>query len=330
MLAFVILVPGGTRVGAIWVTCGGRFAPSPSGPLHLGNLRTALVAWLWARANGGRFLLRVENLDPVRSRRAHEAGQLRDLSRIGVNWDAEPLRQSDRLEVYRAALESLQAAGRVYPCWCTRAEVRQAASAPQGDRPEGAYPGTCRALSRRARAERARSGRPVALRLEAGERRVAFVDRLHGSVEGVVDDFVLWRADDTPAYNLAVVVDDSEQGVGEVVRGDDLLAGTPRQLLLYELLRRAAPAYAHVPLVLGADGRRLAKRHGSVTLDERLARGEPVDAAVGWMAASLGLVPSGLRLRAEDLIEIFDPRVLSRAPTVLKAAWSLGAAGLES
>lgn len=312
------------------MTRDGRFAPSPSGHLHLGNLRTALVAWLWARANGGRFLLRVEDLDRVRSRREHEIAQLRDLSRIGVDWDGDPLRQSDRLDAHRAALENLQAAGRVYPCWCSRAEVREAALAPHGDLPEGAYPGTCRALSRRERVQRARSGRPVALRLDAGECRVAFADGLHGPVEGVVDDFVLWRADDTPAYNLAVVVDDSEQGVGEVVRGDDLLASTPRQLLLYDLLGRAAPAHAHVPLVLGVDGRRLAKRHGSVTLDERLARGEPVAAVVGWMAASLGLIAAPVRLRAEDLIAGFDRDRLSRAPTVFEAAWPLQPPGLES
>lgn len=332
MLAFVILISGEAGGEAISVTCDGRFAPSPSGPLHLGNLRTALVAWLWARANGGRFLVRVENLDLARSSRQHEAAQLRDLSRIGVDWDGEPLRQSDRLGVYRAALENLQAAGRVYPCWCTRAEVRQAASAPHGDHPEGAYPGTCRVLSRRASAERERSGRPAALRLDAGERRLAFVDRVHGPVEEVVDDFVLWRADDTPAYNLAVVVDDAEQGVGEVVRGDDLLAGTPRQLLLYELLGRAPPAHAHVPLVLGADGRRLSKRHGSVTLDERLGRGEPVSAVVGWMAASLGLVPVPVPgpLRAEELIAGFDLRRLSGAPTVFEAARPLQTAGPQS
>jgi len=286
----------------------------------LGNLRTALVAWLCARVSGGRFLLRVEDLDPARSRPEHEAAQLRDLSRIGVHWDGDPVRQSDRLEAYRAALDVLQAAGRVYPCWCTRAEVAQAASAPHGDLPEGSYRGTCRRLSRLARAQRARSGRPVALRLDGGGRRLGFVDRLHGPVESVVDDFVLWRADDTPAYNLAVVVDDSEQGVGEVVRGDDLLASTPRQLLLYELLRRAPPGHAHVPLVLGADGRRLAKRHGAVTLNERLALGEPVAAVVGWMAVSLGLAPTGARLRADDLVADFDLRRVRRAPTMLQAA----------
>ncbi len=309
------------------VNADGRFAPSPSGPLHLGNLRTALVAWLCARAGGGRFVVRMENLDPARSKPGHEAGQLRDLSRVGVDWEGHPLRQSGRREAYRAAVGTLQGAGRVYPCWCTRAEVRQAASAPHGDLPEGAYPGTCRRLSRRARAERARSGRPVALRLDAGARRVGFVDRLHGSVESMVDDFVLWRADDTPAYNLAVVVDDAEQGVGEVVRGDDLLGSTPRQLLLYELLRCAAPAHAHVPLVLGADGRRLAKRHGSVTLDQRLARGESVATVVGWMAASLGLAPAGAQLRARDLIADFELRRLRRTATTLEPAEPLGLKG---
>jgi glutamyl-tRNA synthetase len=251
----------------------GRFAPSPSGPLHLGNLRTALLAWLFARSAGARFLVRIEDLDPGRSRREHEAGQLADLAALGLDWDGPVVRQSARRERHREALAALRAAGRVYPCWCTRAEVREAASAAHGPLPVGAYPGICRRLSAAERAERERSGRPAALRLDAREQRVAFADRLHGPVEAAVDDLVLWRGDDTPAYNLAVVVDDAEQRIGEVVRGEDLLETTPRQLLLQRLLALPHPAYAHVPLVLGPDGARLAKRHGAVTLADRAARG---------------------------------------------------------
>ena len=264
----------------------GRFAPSPSGPLHLGNLRTALLAWLFARAAGARFLVRVEDLDPVRSRPEHEAGQLDDLRALGLDWDGPVVRQSERRGRHREALEELRAAGRVYPCWCTRAEIRAAASAPHEPAPEGAYPGTCRRLTVAQRGERERSGRPPALRLDAGARRVVFEDRLHGRVEGTVDDVVLWRNDETPAYNLAVVVDDADQGVGEVVRGDDLLDSTPRQLLLATLLGLTAPRHAHVPLVIGPDGRRLAKRHGAVTLDNGLraarTRAAPSD---GWRRA---------------------------------------------
>jgi glutamyl-tRNA synthetase len=280
----------------------GRFAPSPSGPLHLGNLRTALLAWLFARSAGGRFLLRIEDLDRARSKPEHEARQIADLRAIGIDWDGEPVRQAERTELYREALEKLQADGRVYPCWCTRAEIRAAAEAPHGPLPEGAYPGTCRELTGDERAEREHSGRPAALRLDAQATRIAFDDLLHGETTGIVDDFVLWRGDGTPAYQLAVVVDDADQGVDQVVRGDDLIDSTPRQLLLQRLLHLPEPAYAHVPLVLGPDGQRLAKRHGAVTLEDLTPEG-----ALAWMAASLYLEP--------PLVENFDPQRLPRDPT---------------
>jgi glutamyl-tRNA synthetase len=289
----------------------GRFAPSPSGRLHLGNLRTALLAWLFARSGGGRFLLRIEDLDAARSKAEHERTQIDDLHAIGLDWDDEPLHQSARTERYREALEELRRDGRVYPCWCTRAEIRAAAEAPHGPLPEGAYPGTCRRLSAAERAERERSGRPAALRLDAQGVQVEFEDRLHGTVSGVVDDFVLWRGDDTPAYQLAVVVDDADQGVREVVRGDDLLESTPRQLELGRLLVLSQPRYAHVPLVLGPDGARLAKRHGSVTLADH----DPAD-ALSWMAASLDLGDPGERVSPSELLDRFDPAALPREPTI--------------
>ncbi|MBX5469900.1 MAG: tRNA glutamyl-Q(34) synthetase GluQRS [Thermoleophilaceae bacterium] len=295
----------------------GRFAPSPTGALHLGNLRTALLAWLFARSQGSAFLLRIEDIDRGRSRPEHERRQLEDLRALGIDWDGEPLRQSTRTEVYREALERLRADGRVYECWCTRAEIREAASAPHGPLPEGAYPGTCRRLSEAERAQRRRSGRPAALRLDARGEVVTFVDRVHGEVSGAVDDFVLWRADGAPAYQLAVVVDDAAQGVREVVRGDDLLDSTPRQLLLARLLGLEAPRHAHVPLVLGPDGSRLAKRHGAVTLADLEALGETPADALSWMAASLGLAEPGERVTAAQLLERFDPERLPREPTVL-------------
>jgi glutamyl-tRNA synthetase len=280
----------------------GRFAPSPSGRLHLGNLRTALLAWLFARSAGGSFLLRIEDLDRARSKPEHERRQIADLKAIGLDWDREAPRQSERTARYREALEELRTAGRVYPCWCTRAEIRAAAEAPHGPLPEGAYPGTCRRLTPEERAERERSGRPAALRLDARAVRIDFEDRLHGALTGVVDDFVLWRGDDTPAYQLAVVVDDADQAVTEVVRGDDLLDSTPRQIELARLLGLPIPRYAHVPLVLGPDGKRLAKRHGAVTLEER----DPGE-ALSWMASSVGLAEPGEALTAQDLIPRFDP-----------------------
>jgi len=298
----------------------GRFAPSPSGPLHLGNLRTALLAWLFARSAGAGFLVRIEDLDPGRSRREHETGQLADLAALGLDWDGPVVRQSERRERHRAALEQLRAAGRVYPCWCTRAEIREAASAAHGPLPEGAYPGTCRRLSADERVERERSGRPPALRLDAGAEHSAFVDRLHGPVEATVDDLVLWRNDGTPAYNLAVVVDDADQGVGEVVRGDDLLETTPRQRLLQRLLGLPEPAYAHVPLVLGPDGARLAKRHGAVTLADRAARGETPAEVLAWLARSLDLAQPGERVDLPLLLERFDPDALPRAATTFRGS----------
>jgi glutamyl-tRNA synthetase len=261
----------------------GRFAPSPTGTLHLGNLRTALLAWLFARSAGSPFLVRMEDLDYGRVKPGLADEQLADLEAIGIDWDGEVVHQSARLDLYADAIATLRGAGRVYECFCTRAEIRAAASAPHGPLPEGAYPGTCLRLSAAELAEKRASGRPPALRVRADAEHVRFVDRLHGAHEGVVDDFVVQRNDGAPAYNLAVVVDDAAQGIGEVVRGDDLLDSTPRQLFLARVLGVSEPTHAHVPLVLGADGARLAKRHGDVTLRE-----VPPDAARAWMAQSLG------------------------------------------
>ena len=296
----------------------GRFAPSPSGPLHLGNLRTALLAWLFARSQGARFLVRIEDLDPQRSRPEYERSQLADLRAIGIDWDEEPVRQSERTALYREALAELDRAGRVYPCWCTRAEIRAAAEAPHEPLAEGAYRGTCRRLTTAERAERARTAvRPPALRLHAGAEYVSFSDRLQGDAGGTADDLVLFRGDGTPAYNLAVVVDDVEQRIGEIVRGADLLGSTPGQLLLTRLLGASPPRYAHVPLVLGADGARLAKRHGAVTLARRAALGETAADSVAWMAYSLGLALPGEPVTATALVERFDPERLPREPEVL-------------
>jgi glutamyl-tRNA synthetase len=285
----------------------GRFAPSPTGVLHVGNLRTALLAWLFARSQGARFLMRVEDLDTGRVRREFEAQQLADLRAIGIDWDGEAVRQSERQDLYTAALEQLERAGLLYRCWCTRAEIREAASASHGPLPEGAYPGTCRELTATEVAEREASGRPPAWRVRAGNARVTFTDRICGETAGEVDDFVVRRNDGAYAYNLAVVVDDAVQGIGEVVRGADLLDSTPRQLGLGEQLALPggrAPAFAHVPLMLGPDGARLAKRHGAVTLADRAALGQSPDDVRRELLTPFGL---GGYVTMEELVTHFDP-----------------------
>ena len=293
----------------------GRFAPSPTGPLHLGSLRTALAAWLFARSQASRFRLRVEDLDPQRSRPEFERAQLADLRALGLDWDGDVVRQSERLPLYEDALRRLDAEDRLYPCFCTRAEIREAASAPHGVMPEGAYPGTCRELSTAERRARERAGRPAALRVRAAAARIEFDDRLLGPQAGIVDDFVVRRVDGVPAYQLAVVVDDAAQGIGEVVRGADLADSTPRQILLARWLGLPVPAYAHVPLVLGADGRRLAKRDGSPALG---GRDEPAAATLALLAHSLGLAAGRGHLPGPaELVPEFDPAALPREPVTL-------------
>jgi glutamyl-tRNA synthetase len=295
------------------VSADGRFAPSPTGTLHVGNLRTALVAWLFARSQDTRYLVRMEDLDTGRVRERFYDEQLHDLAALGLDWDGPVVRQSQRIEIYEEALETLRGKGPIYECWCTRAEIREAASAPHGELPEGAYPGTCRELTAAERAEREASARPPALRVNAGAARIAFEDRLAGHVEGVVDDFVVRRNDGAFAYNLAVVVDDGAQGIGEVVRGADLLDSTPRQLWLGARLGIPAPRYAHVALMLGPDGARLAKRHGAVTLADRAALGQSADDVRDELAASLQLCARGERLTPAELVERFSATTLRQA-----------------
>lgn len=293
----------------------GRFAPSPTGDLHLGNLRTALVAWVVARQAGSGFLVRMEDLDRVQAGAAHERSQLADLAALGLDWDGPVVRQSERFDRYEAAIDRLAAAGLTYPCYCTRREVREAAAAPHGDgSPEGAYPGTCRGLGPAERAAREASGRRPALRLLAGGPTVTVPDRVLGPVTAVVDDVVLRRNDGVPAYNLAVVVDDAAQGVEEVVRADDLASSAPRQAHLAALLGLPAVTHAHVPLVLGPTGRRLAKRDGSVTLADQAAAGRSPAAVVGLLAASLGWAPPGVELRAGDLLGHADLAAIPPGP----------------
>jgi glutamyl-tRNA synthetase len=302
--------------------------------MHLGNARTALLAWLDARARGGAFVLRVEDLDRARVVAEAEARGLYDLRWLGFDWDEgpdvggpfAPYRQSERTALYDAAVARLVAEGRAYPCACSRADVARAASAPHADDDEGPrYAGTCRGrpaaeIEARARAQ----GRPPAVRFDGRGERLAFVDEVHGpvadesgGVDAFVDDFVILRADGTAAYQLAVVVDDAAMGITRVVRGDDLLRSTPRQLALYRALRLAPPAFAHVPLVLAPGGERLAKRTRPLSLAELRARGVAPEAVVGALAASAGLVSPGARVSLGALVAAFALTRVNRAPAVI-------------
>lgn len=321
----------------------GRFAPSPTGELHLGNARTALLAWLWARAQGGRFVLRVEDLDAPRVRPGLAERQLEELLWLGLDWDEGPLpdgaggfaergphgpyRQSLRAALYDAAIARLRAEGHVYDCFCSRAEIRAVASAPHGAGDEGPrYPGTCAQLSAAQASERRRTRAP-ALRLRVPPGPIAFDDRIAGpqafDPQAEVGDFVLRRADGVHAYQLAVVVDDAAMGIGQVLRGADLLSSTSRQLLLYRLLGLPAPAFAHAPLVLGAPGpdgqpQRLSKRDRAVSLSALRADGADPLALVARLARSCGLAaPAEERLDPRALVERFSLAAIPRTPVIL-------------
>jgi glutamyl-tRNA synthetase len=300
----------------------GRFAPSPTGSLHLWNLRTALLAWLFARSAepaGARFVVRMEDMDRSRFREGIEEEQLEDLRALGLDWDGPVVRQTERLALYEEAISQLDDDGLLYPCYCTRREIREAVSAPHGP-VSMSYPGTCQKLTARERAELDASARTPSLRVRAEGFTVSFEDRLLGHREGGSDDFVVRRNDGSPAYQLTVVVDDAEQEIGEVVRGDDLADSTPRQLILHRMLGLPEPTYAHVPLVLGPDGERLAKRHGErhggITFADRAEAGESPREILSWMACSLELAESGEEVAAENLIPRFDPDLLPREPAI--------------
>lgn len=297
----------------------GRFAPSPTSDLHVGNLRTALLAWLYAESSGRPLLLRIEDLDQVRVASAGDTmrRQLADLAAFGITFAGDLVQQSDRLDVYAAAADQL--GDQIYECFCTRREIREAAQAPHtGFSP---YRGTCRDLSEAEKARR-RAERPAAWRVRAEGASATITDLLHGSYTGTVDDFVIRRNDGTWAYNFAVVVDDLAMGIDQVVRGDDLLDSAPRQAWLARLLGGEAPTYAHVPLVVDDQGRRLAKRNGAVTLSDLGALGIDPVGVRSHVAASLGLAEPGERPTMAQLLQRFDPAPVPTTPW----QWTLPAA----
>lgn len=293
----------------------GRFAPSPSGRMHLGNLFSSLLAWLSAKSAGGRIVLRLEDLDTQRCTRAFAAQVEADYRALGLLWDEGgsgggpngPYFQSERGERYAAALERLRRMGLVYPCFCTRAQLH-AASAPHREDGQTVYFGACRALTAQEAALRARTRSP-ALRLRVPEKTVLFTDGHLGpyaeDLARECGDFLLRRSDGLWAYQLAVVVDDGAMGVTQVVRGSDLLSSTPRQLYLYELLGLMPPEFYHVPLLLAADGRRLSKRDGDLSLDALLSR-MTAEELVGRLALLAGLNPGGGPRTPESLLPDFD------------------------
>ena len=295
----------------------GRYAPSPSGDLHFGNLRTAVLAWLFARQSGRNFYLRVEDIDSERSSADSAQRQIGDLKMLGLDFDPPVIYQHDRGDAYAEALSRLD----TYECYCTRRDIREAASAPHAQ--PGMYPGTCRDLSEEQRALRRSelhaAGRLPAIRLRAHVREWTVHDFYQGEYTGPVDDVILKRGGRIDqaqagdwAYNLAVVVDDGYQGVDQVVRGDDLLFSAPAQAYLAHELGLVQPEYVHVPLVVNDEGRRLAKRDGAVTLREMLEH-MPVEAVVGEIAASVGCPGS---TTVTELLEIFDPSQMPREPWV--------------
>jgi glutamyl-tRNA synthetase len=300
----------------------GRLAPSPTGAQHVGNARTYLIAWLSARSRGGKIVLRIEDIDSPRVKKGADRQACLDLQWLGLDWDESPIVQSERLPEHASALAQLQKRELVYPCTCTRSDVERSASAPHSEHEGPIYPGTC--ASRCVRDAEKLAGRPYCWRFRVPPQSPSFVDGFRGPTQlDLGGDFIVWKASppgnamDTPAYQLAVVVDDAAQGVTEVVRGDDLLPSTPRQLLLYQALGLTPPCFVHVPLVVGPDGRRLAKRHGDTRLSALRESGVRPEMLLGLLAWSCGWMTTIEAINVRELLPLFRLETIPRRAFVL-------------
>ena len=309
----------------------GRLAPSPTGAQHIGNARTYLLAWLSIRSRGGRLILRMEDIDSPRIKPGAEQQALDDLQWLGLDWDEgpdvggphAPYVQTQRLESYRAALEQLQTAEQAYPCTCTRSDVAAAASAPHLGQEGPRYSGTCSARRASDAEQLTRMGVAFAWRFRASSIRHELHDLVAGTrscnVSEELGDFVVAKSDGSPAYQLAVVLDDRAMGITEVLRGDDLLPSAFRQLELYRFFRWQSPTFAHVPLVVGEDGRRLAKRHGDTRISLLREKQVPAARLVGLLAWSVGLRQTTEPLMPQELLVDFTLDKLPRQPFVFTA-----------
>jgi glutamyl-tRNA synthetase len=300
-----------------------RLAPSPTGALHLGNARTFLINWLLARQNNWRIILRIEDLDGPRIKRGADQQAIQDLRWLGIDWDDGPVYQSARTDTYRSAVARLVSSKSAYPCICTRREASLAASAPHAEDGASVYPGTCRDRFESIEAARRDAGREPAIRFRVPSGPIEFVDRFRGPVRfddvaTQLGDFVIAKSDGTAAYQLAVVVDDAEIGATQVVRGDDLIDSTPRQMLLYQALGlgNQVPSYTHLPLLVGPDGKRLAKRHG----DTRLAWYRQAGVSAGRVRALLARwcgIECDDDVSVDLLLKCIDLRQLPRDPVTM-------------
>ncbi|MCS7272323.1 MAG: tRNA glutamyl-Q(34) synthetase GluQRS, partial [Gemmataceae bacterium] len=295
----------------------GRLAPSPTGAQHIGNARTYLIAWLAVRSRGGQLRLRIEDIDSPRVKPGATDLALDDLRWLGLDWDGPVVIQSQRLPFYQQALTRLQQQELIYPCTCTRKDVAEAASAPHNDQEGPVYPGTCSGRTVADAQILCQQGRPFSWRFRVTH-TPRFKDHLAGEqsldLRLLGGDFVVWKNNDTPAYQLAVVVDDAAMGITEVIRGDDLIPSTPRQLLLYKALGLTPPVFAHVPLVVGPDGRRLAKRHGDTRLIQLRQAGVRPEALLGLLAWSCGWLGKIEPVTVRDLLPLFRWECIPRRP----------------